>query len=165
MRRRSFSCAARADAFAVDRSDFSMGARLDRSSSAFADSMTANPRTRTGISVSLMRAETVAGESARISVPSVKIRPLINTTRRTSAAAGERARFIFPAWSAPERFVHTGCIPRKWVSDPMVMRRSAQDTGVTMHISRITVAGSNRHAFTYDEGGRDPDELIGERGR
>jgi hypothetical protein len=47
----------------------------------------------------------------------------------------------------------------------MVMGRSAPDTGVTMHISRITVPGSNRHSFTNDEGGRDPDELIGERRR
>src|SRR5262245_25560464 len=140
--------------------------------------MTANPMTRTGISVSLMRAETVAGDNARISVPSVKISPLINTTRRNSAAAGMRARFISSAWSAGYAFVHTGRIPRKWVSDPMVTRGSAADTGLTMHISRITVPGNDavvhhmttrrgerlclmlddrgdRHLFAYDEGDRD----------
>ncbi len=65
-----------------------------RSSSAFAVSMTASPTTSTGISVSLMRADTVAGDSARISVPRTKISPLIRKTRRNSAAAGVRARFI-----------------------------------------------------------------------
>ena len=35
----------------------------------------------------MMRADTVAGDSARIRVPSVKIRPLMKKTRRNSAAA------------------------------------------------------------------------------
>ena len=43
--------------------------------------MIASPTTSTGISVSLIRADTVAGDTARISVPSTKISPLIRKTR------------------------------------------------------------------------------------
>jgi hypothetical protein len=59
----------------------------------------------------LMRDETVAGDSARINVPNVKIRPLIRNTRRNSAAAGVRAGFTPPAWPEESTFVHTGVIP------------------------------------------------------
>ena len=56
--------------------------------------MIARPTISTGISVSLMRADTVAGDNARISVPRTKIRPLIRKTRLNSAAAAVRARFM-----------------------------------------------------------------------
>ncbi|WP_454793746.1 hypothetical protein [Mycolicibacterium lutetiense] len=47
--------------------------------------------------MSFIREDTEAGDSARISVPSVKINPLIRNTRRNNAAAGVRAGFTPPA--------------------------------------------------------------------
>nr|CRL70196.1 hypothetical protein CPGR_01498 [Mycolicibacterium malmesburyense] len=81
----------------MDAASRSSGARLERNSSALAVRITAKPTTSTGISVTWMREEMVAGEIAKASVPSVKIRPLIRKTRRNSAVAGVRARFILPA--------------------------------------------------------------------
>ncbi len=92
-----------ADRLAASSGEPIQGARLDRSSSAFAVSMTANPMTSTGISVSLIRADTVAGDRARISVPSTKIRPLIRKTRRNNAAAGSRADGSYPQRGLPRR--------------------------------------------------------------
>ena len=101
----------------------SSGARPDRNSSAFAASITASPTTRTGISVSSMRADTVAGDSAKISVPRVKIIPLIRKTRRNRAAAGVRARFIPISVVCRADICPYRSYPlHEWVSDPMVSR-------------------------------------------
>ena len=157
------------------------GARLDRSSSAFAVSMTANPMTSTGISVSLIRADTVAGDRARISVPSTKISPLIRKTRRNNAPAGVARRLMPPAWSATQAFVHTGRIPprmgvrpdchrliwhRNW---PHLLRSwdayrsadGARERGIAQgHASTGDGPPANRLLSLE----RRVDELIGERG-
>ena len=75
----------------------SRGARLDFSRSALAARIIAKPTTKTGISVTFIREDTLAGDSARTDVPSVKIRPLIRNTRLNNAAAGVRAGFTTPA--------------------------------------------------------------------
>ena len=82
--------------------------------------MTASPTTKTGISVSLMRADTVAGDSARISVPSVKISPLISEDPpEQSAAAGVRARFIPTSVVRRARHLSIQVVsPSEWVSRP-----------------------------------------------
>ena len=108
----------------------STGLRADPADSraAFAVSMIASPTTSTGISVSLIRDDTVAGDTARISVPSTKIRPLIRKTRRNSAAAG-RSRPVHDHHSGLTRGgLSIRSVPHpKWVSDPMATIRPDPD--------------------------------------
>ncbi|GGN67536.1 hypothetical protein GCM10011610_03900 [Nocardia rhizosphaerihabitans] len=64
--------------------------------------------TSTGTSVSRTLAETVAGESARTSVPRVNTTPLSKQTRQNKAVTGVRAarRFIRPSMLVRLRCVH-----------------------------------------------------------
>src|SRR5690606_11663250 len=67
----------------------SSGARLARSRKAFTARITPSPTISTGTSVSSTGEETVAGDSASTSVPTVNTRPLKTNSRRNSAWAGE----------------------------------------------------------------------------
>ena len=95
----------------------------------------------------------------------MKIRPLINKTRRNSAAAGVPRPVHSHQSGLPCRGLSIQAAPPREMGVRPDSHAAIRypDTGVTMHISRITVPGSNRHSLTNDEGGRDPDEPIGER--
>ena len=117
---------------------------------ALAARITARPTTSTGSSVSSTGEDTVAGESASTSVPSVKTRPLIRKSRRNSASPAGRARqpcSVPPAqWSRRAPYLsHPGRrSPPEMGTGTDGPRRTAAETGIGYNRPREERRGAYR---------------------